>query len=484
MISICGLISRLLLDLIELDVDEESMKKAVYVVHCVDTEGPLHEPLEATFDRLHHIFHLDLEPSQETLLRLQAGSMELGGGIEDAVRDVVNPHILAYNDTWDKLDRMLDMAASQEFRNKLKDSMSRGWIYNWFCMDHVDYDENPRRRDIGYHNIFDHYVTKLRELASQEDGIHFHFHPHDFRKRAHICATHWWAASDSLYQIFCRRIIDRHWFPSCNRPGYQVNRPDSHWFLEQFIPFDYASLATAEQERSKHFDFSAGRSGDWRRAPRNWQPYHPSHDDYQCSGNCRRWITRCLNIGSRIFNIGVEDIRQAFDEAREGKPVVLSFANHDFRDIREDVEEVQGLIAHVAADYVDVEFIYCEAAEAMREALCLPDRDFCDLDIQLEEVGCAHVLTVRTKTPSFGPQPFLALKTVAHSYHHDNLDFQIPNHEWTYTFDNETFPLSAVEKIGVAVNNDCGKTTVAVLDTYTGKVEQARLNGTLHGGEA
>lgn len=191
-----------------------------------------------------------------------------------------------------------------------------------------------------------------------------------------------------------------------------------------------------------------------------------------------------MNIGSRIFNIGVEDIRQAFDEAREGKPVVLSFANHDFRDIREDVEEVQGLIAHVAADYVDVEFIYCEAAEAMREALCLPDRDFCDLDIQLEEVGCAHVLTVRTKTPSFGPQPFLALKTVAHSYHHDNLDFQIPNHEWTYTFDNETFPLSAVEKIGVAVNNDCGKTTVAVLDTYTGKVEQARLNGTLHGGEA
>ena len=32
--------------------------KKVYVVHCIDSEGPLHESLEATFERIKHIFHL------------------------------------------------------------------------------------------------------------------------------------------------------------------------------------------------------------------------------------------------------------------------------------------------------------------------------------------------------------------------------------------------------------------------------------------
>ena len=28
-------------------------------------------------------------------------------------------------------------------------------------------------------------------------------------------------------------------------------------------------------------DFKFGRSGDWRGAPKDWDIYHPSHDDYQ-----------------------------------------------------------------------------------------------------------------------------------------------------------------------------------------------------------
>ena len=452
------------------------MKPILYVVHCVDTEGPLYEPLEVTFQRLRHIFHLDLKPSREVLVKLQAGTMDLGG-LEGSVRETVAPSLLAYNDTWDKIDAMLTEALSKAFRNARKDSMGRGWVYNWFCLDHVDFVDNPRRRDMGYHNIFDHYQAVLRESTSEADGVHFHYHPHDFRKRAHYCATHWWAASDSLFQTLCRRIIDRHWFPSCNRPGFQVTRPDSHWFLEQYIPFDYSSIATMDQESSQHFDFSAGRSGDWRRAPLNWQPYHPSHDDYQIPGDCRRWIARCLNIGTRVFNICDQDVRQGFNEAREGKPVVMSFANHDFRNLRLDVVNARDMITRVADDYPDVEYRYCEANEAVCAALALPDLDYCDLDMSIIPVGDAHVLTVRTKTPSFGPQPFLALKTVTDQYHHDNFDMQVPFHEWTYTFDEETLPLNALEKIGVGVNNACGKTTVAVLDVRRNQVERTKLQG-------
>lgn len=82
------------------------MTRILHVVHCIDTEGPLHESLDATFERLREIFKLDLEPSADLLRRLQAGTENLGG-LEGAVRKVVDPHLLAYNDTWDKVDAML-----------------------------------------------------------------------------------------------------------------------------------------------------------------------------------------------------------------------------------------------------------------------------------------------------------------------------------------------------------------------------------------
>ena len=40
--------------------------------------------------------------------------------------------------------------------NPYKDSFGNGWVFNWHCLDHVGYINNPRRRDMGYHNIFDY----------------------------------------------------------------------------------------------------------------------------------------------------------------------------------------------------------------------------------------------------------------------------------------------------------------------------------------
>jgi hypothetical protein len=433
--------------------------------------------LEATFKRLKHIFHLDLQPSKELLTKLQAAEVDLGG-LERAVQKIVAPHLLAYNETWEKIDAMLHEAMASAFRNRMPDSHGNGWIYNWFCVDHVDYEMNPRRRDIGYHNIFDHYRQVLVETTSSQDGLHFHYHPHSFIKHAHLCATHWWASSNTLYQVLSRRIIDRQWFPSANRPGFQVNRPDSHWFLEQFIPFDMASLAIeTEPEDEKQFDFSGGRSGDWRRAPRTWAPYHPSHDDYQTPGDCRRWIARCLNVGTRSHLLTENEVRRAFQEANQGQSVILAFANHDFRDLRLDVDSVRGMLKKVSQEFHSVEYLYSEAVAAMRKALSLSPVPKCTLELSLESAGSdAHVLTVRSDVPTFGPQPYLAIKTVTQNYYHDNFDFQVPNYHWTYVFDRETLPLRAIETIGVGTNNAIGVTTVVNLDTQTGRVTTKYLN--------
>ena len=453
------------------------MSSIVHVVHCIDTEGPLYESVEATFERLRDIFGLDLAPSRELLARLQRGEEDLGG-IEAAVQRVVDPHLLAYNDTWDAVDAMLDDCMSADYRNRMTDSFGGGWVYNWFCVDHVDHTVNPRRRDMGYHNVFDHYRSMMRETDSPQDGVHFHLHPHPFNREAHFCATHWWANSDNLSQILSRRVIDREWFPVANRPGFHVTRPDSHWFLEQHLPFDYASQAMLPDDSDgPQKDAEGGRFGDWRRAPVTWEPYHPSHDDHQVRGHCRRWIARCLNVGTRYRLLSERDVRQAFEEAREGKPVVLAFTNHDFRDMRPDIEGVRELLAKVAPEFPGVRFRFSEAVEAMRDALGLSPQPPCDLTVDVREIdGGGHVMDVRTQTESFGPQPWLALKTRAGEYRYDNLDLEQPNRHWQYTFDGQSHPLDALEAVGVAANNAYGVTTVSVFDPRTGTTRTRHWN--------
>jgi hypothetical protein len=345
-------------------------------------------------------------------------------------------------------------------------------------VDHVDYDINPRRRDMGYHNVFDHYRAMLRDSRSPQDGLHFHYHPHPFSREAHRCATHWWAASDSLFQTLSRRVIDRGWFPAAHRPGFHVIRPESHWFLEQFIPFDYSSQAMLpEEDAGAAADLEGGRLGDWHRAPADWQPYHPAHDDYQVPGDCRRWIARCLNIGTRYRLLTERDVRQAFIEAREGKPVVLSVTNHDFRDMRPDIDGVRDLLRRVAADFPGVPYRYGEAAQAMRRALGLRAQPPCELDLTLRAVDDGkHVVEVRSATPTFGPQPWLALKTTAGTYHFDDFDIGVPFHEWQYVLDEETFPLRALAAVGVAASTAEGTTSVARFDPATGAVTTTHWN--------
>jgi hypothetical protein len=175
-------------------------------------------------------------------------------------------------------------------------------------------------------------------------------------------------------------------------------------------------------------------------------------------------------------------VRQAFSEARAGKPVVLAVTNHDFRDMRPDVDAVRALLAAAAAEFPDVPFRYSEAVEAMRDALGLPVQPPCELDVSLEAMDDGrHVLRVASQTPTFGPQPWLALKTQARTYHYDDFDIGVPFHEWRYVLDEDTFPLRALEAIGVAANNASGATTVATLDAATGAVTRTVWPGSRTG---
>ncbi len=427
-------------------------KKIIHVVHCIDTEGPLHEPLEATFERLRYVFGVTLEPTRENLRRLQDGEVDLGGN-EAAVRQMVAPELLRYNDTWDAVDRMLEDALNPPFRDSFTDSFGGHWIYNWFCVDHVGYEGNPRRRDMGYGNVFDHYFRYVR-AQGMRDGFQFHYHPMPFSRQAHHCATHYFAHADTLFRSLAWRIIERGWFPSCYRPGFHTIRPDSHWFLEQFLPFDFSNQATDEASGQK--DMAGGRFGDWRRAPATWVPYRPDHDDYQRPGNCRRHTMRCLNVGTRTRCLRQSDVDQAFAEAGQGLPVILAFADHDFRDIRPDVRAVAAMLEDAARRHPGVGYRFCEAREAARSALGLDAAK----PLALKAAWQGDTLLLEADRPIFGPQPFLALKTRTGQYLHDNFDIQTPFRAWSYVLDAQTVPAGTVEAIGAGACDAAGNVTV------------------------
>ena len=63
------------------------MNKKLYIVHCVDTEGPLYEPLEATFERLFEIYHIRLAATKENLFKLQNKLIDLNGAEEEISRN-------------------------------------------------------------------------------------------------------------------------------------------------------------------------------------------------------------------------------------------------------------------------------------------------------------------------------------------------------------------------------------------------------------
>ena len=205
-----------------------------------------------------------------------------------------------------------------------------------------------------------------------------------------------------------------------------------------------------------------GRFGDWRRAPSSWGIYNPSHDDYQVAGNCRRYIGRVLNVLNRLASIDAVELESAFMAARKNpKPILVGITGHDFRDLRKEIDYVYKLIKELQSSYPDVNVKFETTRHAFQR--CLWPDGIQDAPIRLE--GDIHlrngenVLEITCTSGSvFGPQPFLAIRTIDGRYIHDNFDFQIDS--WSYVFNQHTVPLSLIESIGVASNDQYGNCSI------------------------
>lgn len=422
----------------------------VLLLHAVDTEGPLYESAAETVARVNRIAGLSLPADAVTLAGLRAGRIDLG-----AAEGVVN-NVLRYSQflgDWTEVRGMLSGIMAPAFRAAHADSFGRPWVYNWHVMDHVGYEVNPRRRDIGYHNIFDTY----RELiAGSEDELGFHFHPDHYYAHAHLCGTNF-NTSRALYSIFARRLIDRSWFPSGFRAGFHTERPDSNHFLEQWIPHDFSNLSIeGDHSTAGQLDLADHRFGDWSRAPSHWGWYHPHHDDYQRPGHCRRRIFRCLNIGTRHRCIDEAEVQRAFEQAREqGEDVLVCVTNHDFRDMAPDVQWLKTAF-DAASSRSGIKWRSASISDTYRSWQGPAARS----TWSLSEGAAGTKLSLVYDADIFGPQPFMAVKLINEQYHHINLDIIQPFRAFSYVFDDNTVPLDRIQSVVIGTNDRHGNVIV------------------------
>lgn len=438
----------------------------VNFVHVVNAEGPLLETLEETFVRLEETFGIKLAPNRENLSKIQNGEFDLGE-LTSVLQEAFAPTRMDMLGSWDKIESVLEEINGSEFRDRYKDSFGQPWLLNWFCADHVGFEINPRHRDLGYHNIFDRYKAIVeRTPQARHDSLEWHFHPVSIKREAHRCATRCFG-SDEIFQVLCRRLIDREFFPRCFHAGFQGVRPDLHWFLEQFIPFDFSNFSKVDySEYDRSLAFKNGRAGDWRGAPHDWSIYKPAHDDHRIVGNCRRFIGRCLKIRNKIGNVTQLEVDRAFQRAASGKNTLLSVFSHDWRDIRPEIDHMYDLLSIGNKKYSNVKWKHVTSLQGFRNCADI-EKPSGRLDLHVEVVANEEdVPFLRVEAVSgevFGPQPFLAIKTKSGRYIHDNFDFDNSGRVWYFPFHADTLPLSDVKFIGVASNDYFGNQSLKVL---------------------
>jgi len=437
------------------------MSKKLYVTHCIDVEGPMTETVEATWDRMREEDNIDLniEATKLNLEKFQNGELKLSSDTNhnEYLMKKYSKFNLGYLTNWQEIDQKINNVISREFRSKLCDKLGNPYIYNWFIYDHYNFKTNPRFHDDGIHKIFDHYQKLHLDKNEFNDGIYWHYHHAPASGDALEWSTNWFLNSGHE-ETLARRVIERKWFPSVFRAGGHIERNDINFWLEMFIPFDYSCRSSKTIDR----DNAKGLVNDWRHAPKEWTYYHPDFYDYRKKGDMNRYIFRSLDLKTWLLELSEEDVREAFERANSGLPTVLSYYNHDYRDMLPEIQHGYNLIKKIENEYPEVDWQFSNCLDAARKVLDMKD----DQKLEFKYYIKNNLLTIESNLELFGPEPFLAIKE-NNIFFRDNTTKE-GNKIWSYRFRKP----SDVNAFGIAGNTKNGSTAVKV---HSGKIVDTKL---------
>mgnify|MGYP006886191208 FL=1 len=172
-------------------------------------------------------------------------------------------------------------------------------------------------------------------------------------------------------------------------------------------------------------------------------------------------------MGTRYKLLTDEEIEAAFQDASENGSAILSFTNHDFRDMSVDIEDTYKRIKQIHEKYQNVCTINSDAVSAMRDTFYAHENTKNPkVKINLKIVNESNVdkiIVTLKEGKVFGSQPYLAIKTNEGRYYHDNFNERNYPTTWEYILDSSTMKLSTIEKIVVASNDRFGSQSIVSL---------------------
>lgn len=432
------------------------MEKTVYIVHAIDVEGPMTETLEATFERMwQYGLPSEVAISRPNLELVQEGRFPgLDSTLSQTLAKVFSKRLLAYLTDWDQIDDMVTEVTSSKFRKTHSSKDGSAYILSWFIYDHHDgFTNNPRFHDAGIHRVFDHHMCTNIKDNPFNDGIYWHYHQPAISGNS-LESNTCWTNRTTHEEIIARRIIDRNWYFSCFRAGIHIERNDlSHW-LEMFVPFDFSARFAKEPSI-----YRPGFEYDWRGCPNKWGGWHPDWYDYRKEGNMRRYQFRMTDLATYLNSLSRDEVEEAFVQAEQNGSSVLTYYNHEYRDMRPEITEGYSVIRDVADKYPKVNWKFVNALTAAQKHLGLK-AERPGLSVELKD----DMLWVKSDKEIFGPQPFLAIKE-GNQYFRDNFT-QEAEGCWAYRFRN----LPEVKALGVAANSPSGLYDLKVIKLERGKV--------------
>ncbi|QLA20626.1 hypothetical protein [Desulfolutivibrio sulfoxidireducens] len=442
--------------------------KTLYVVHSVDTEGPLYQSPKATLLRVNEIYGTDFPTDgPPALLRELVDKL----GRQEIPTNGLEAEIGHFLSTARFLSDHRDYAAAiQEAtaaptRSALADPQGGPHRYSWFVLDNTATFINPRRRLVGYSQVYRNLLESVAPSSLELDGFYWHYH--QMRRDQHPFVKESSFFADGEYdQILCRHIIECRTFPAAYRAGYCLERWDANLWLENWIPFDFSNQAAS-------FDYPVakriGLEHDfWLRAPADWSHYHPDSRDVERPGNLRRTMFRSLCIRTRLYAMSDDDVHAAFRRADSGQPTVLSGFSHDFRALRPEAEILHEKVAAVARHYPDVTWRKATAVQAAAGVLGLGHLPPLELDLRVED----GIVYAASNQAVFGSEPYLAIKTVDHRFYTENF-VKIDDTSWGCPL---RYP-QTVQFLGIGACNPAGDTATCLLECRAGAFHPVRGTG-------
>jgi len=262
-------------------------------------------------------------------------------------------------------------------------------------------------------------------------------HNFDTLYKAELIPTHYWHyhhsyganeevidwTGDKYYEDqINKKIMERHAFPAVFRAGHTFEGPVARAWLNKWIPFDFSSRAPHKY---------------WESCGSSWEPIA---DD-------NRIIFRSLDAEFPWWSNGTE-IDKAFKQASEGNDVLISFFSHDFKDFNKHFDYIFKVVNYYKNKYNSACVEYVDALDGIRIALNKFARGPLKINIRKDDK-----ITITTNREIYQDIPYVVIKKNS-GYEHLTDIKKISNTCWE---------IANYDKVGIAVSDDAGYTSVEVI---------------------